>query len=247
MKKPKVAGIIPARFGSARIRGKPLRLIRGKPLVERVYQKASKSKLMDDLVVATDDQRILNAVLGFGGKASLTSTKHKSGSDRVAEAASQLDCELVVNIQCDQPFLNPRMLDQLIWYMFKNKKIYIATLAQRINKRHDLLDPDIVKVVMDKDSFALYFSRSPLPYSKTEGQAYYKHIGIYAFRKSFLIKLARWKQTPLEKSEKLEQLRVLENGYKIKVLVTKLDSPSVDSPSQLKKINRHSLCKRRKN
>jgi 3-deoxy-manno-octulosonate cytidylyltransferase (CMP-KDO synthetase) len=240
MKKIKVAGIIPARFASARMPGKPLRSVRGKPLVQRVYQQASKSAFIDKLVVATDDRRIVDAVSTFGGEAVLTSTKHESGTDRVAEAADKLNCDLVVNIQCDQPFLNPKTLNQLISYMLKNEKVYMATLAQRIDKRKDLSDPNIVKVVMDKNGYALYFSRSPLPYSKTKSQIYYKHTGIYGLRKDFLAKYAKLAQTPLEKSERLEQLRVLENGYKIKVLISKYDSPSIDTPLQLKDINHKS-------
>lgn len=237
MKKLKAVAVIPARFASARMPGKPLKLVRGEPLIQRVYQQAGKSVLIDKLLVATDDRRIKDAVFDFSGKVILTSPRHKSGSDRVAEAVEGLDCELVLNIQCDQPFLNPKMLDQLILYMSKNRKTCMVTLAQRIEQRKDLLDPNVVKVVMDINGFALYFSRSPLPYSKTKNQIYYKHIGIYGFKKDFLKKFAGLKQTPLEKSEKLEQLRVVENGYKIKVLVSKYDSTSIDSPSQLKKIN----------
>ncbi|HEX9917263.1 MAG TPA: 3-deoxy-manno-octulosonate cytidylyltransferase [candidate division Zixibacteria bacterium] len=240
MKKIKVAGIIPARFASARMPGKPLRSVWGEPLIQRVYQQARKSAFIDKLLVATDDHRIMDAVFGFGGEAVLTSAKHKSGTDRAGEAADKLNCDLVVNIQCDQPFLNPKMLDQLISYMLKNKKIYMATLAQRINQKKDLSDPNVVKVVMDRNGYALYFSRSLLPYSKAENRTYYKHAGIYGFRKDFLAKYAKLAQTPLEKSEKLEQLRVLENGYKIKVLISKYNSLSIDTPLQLKEINHKS-------
>ena len=238
MKKAKVVGVIPARFASARMPGKPLKSVRGKSLIQRIYQQASKSILIDKLLVATDDRRIRDAVFGFGGEVVLTSPEHKSGSDRVAQAIKGLDGELVLNIQCDQPFLNPKMLDQLVSYMLKNRKIYMTTLAQKINHNKDLSDPNVVKVVMDKNGFALYFSRSTLPYSKAKNRIFYKHIGIYGFNRNFLKKFAELKQTPLEKIEKLEQLRVLENGYKLKVLVSKYDSISVDSPSQLKKINR---------
>jgi len=244
MKKAKVVGVIPARFASTRMPGKPLKLVRGKPLIQRVYQQASKSVLIDKLLVATDDRRIRDAVLSFGGEVILTSPEHKSGSDRVAEAVRGFNCGLVLNIQCEQPFLNPRMLDRLISYMLENRKTHMATLALRIKQKRDRLDPNVVKVVMDKDGFALYFSRLPLPYSKTNDRFCYKHIGIYGFSRSFLRRFARLEQTPLEKAEKLEQLRVLENGYKIKVLVLKYDSTSIDSPSQLRKINRDYPIKR---
>lgn len=237
-------GVIPARYNSSRLPGKPLLPIQGKPLVQRVYESASRSKLLNQVLVATDDQRIRKSVDDFGGKVILTSSKPKTGSDRVAEAVKGMNCDLVLNIQCDEAFMNPKMLDQLIGFMQKNKDVQIGTLAKKVNDADFFKNPDRVKVVLDKDGNAIYFSRFPIPFQRGNGRKginYYEHIGVYAFRKGFLSKFAELKQTPLEKTESLEQLRVLENGYKIKVLLTDYDSKSINSHSDLKKFNKEEL------
>ena len=236
----KTIGVIPARFGSKRLVGKPLILISGKPLVQQVYKQAEKSLLLDEILVATDDERIKKVVEDFGGKALLTSKKFPTGTDRVAQAVKNINCDMVLNIQCDEAFLDPKMLDQLIKFMQKDKKILMGTLAREIKEKEKISDPNVVKVVLDKENFALYFSRLPIPYPRDNNKRKincYQHIGIYAFRKSFLMKFAGLKQTPLEKLEKLEQLRALENGYKIKVWITNYSSHSIDTKKDFKKFN----------
>lgn len=241
MKKNLVLGVIPVRYNSSRLPGKPLLPLRGKPLIQRVYERASKSKLLDSLLVATDDQRIENKVKGFGGKVVLTSQKPRTGSDRVAEAVRNLNYDLILNIQGDEPFLKPQMLDQLINFMQKNKNVQMGTLAKKVKDKDFFKNPDRVKVVMDKNGNAIYFSRFSIPFQrKKEKINYYEHIGIYAFRKKFLSKYSQLKQTPLEKSESLEQLRVLENGYRIKVLLTKYGSKSINSYVDLKGLKKRS-------
>lgn len=241
MKKDIVLGVIPARYNSSRLPGKPLLLIRGKPLIQRVYESASQSRFLDNLLVATDDQRIRQSVDDFSGKVVLTSSKPKTGSDRVAEAVRGLNYDLVLNIQCDEAFMNPKMLDRLINFMRKNKDVQMGTLAKKANDLDFFENPDRVKVVLDKDGNAIYFSRFPIPFQRQNGKKginYYEHIGVYAFRKGFLSKYAELKQSSLEMAESLEQLRVLENGYKIKVLLTDYDSKTINSHSDLKKINK---------
>jgi 3-deoxy-manno-octulosonate cytidylyltransferase (CMP-KDO synthetase) len=243
MKKDLVIGVIPVRYNSSRLPGKPFLPIQGKPLLQRVYQRASGSKLLDKLVVATDDGRIKKLVESFGGKVVLTSQKPKSGTDRVAEAVRNSNHSIVLNIQGDEPFLNPKMLDELIGYMKRNKNVRMGTLAMKVRDKDFFENPNRVKVVMDKNGEALYFSRFPIPFQR-DGKKnkidYYEHIGVYAFRKGFLWGYASLKQTPLEKSESLEQLRVLENGYKIKVLVTKYGSKSINSFSDLRGLKKRS-------
>lgn len=241
MRKNKAIGVIPARYDSSRLPGKPLISIRGKPLIQRVYQKVSKSKLLDSVLVATDDQRVKELMGNLGGEVKLTSRNHRTGSDRVAEAIRGIACDIVLNIQCDEPFLDPRMVDDLIRLMKKEKDLKMATLAYKIKDPELIYDPNIVKVVLDRRNFALYFSRMPVPFQRSDGKSpskssFYEHIGVYGFRKSFLLKFAQLPRSPLEMTERLEQLRVLENGYKIKVLVTKYNSRAINSYSDLKRM-----------
>ena len=241
MKKDIVLGVIPARYNSSRLPGKPLLSIKGKPLIQRVYESASRSILLNQVIVATDDERIKSGVREFGGKVVLTSSKPKTGSDRVAEAVRGLNYDLVLNIQCDEAFMNPKMLDQLIGFMKKNKDVLMGTLAKKVKDEDFFKNPDRVKVVLDKDGNAIYFSRFPIPFQRGNGEKgvnYYEHIGVYAFRKGFLSKYAKLKQTPLEKAESLEQLRALENGYKIKVLLTDYNSKTINSHTDLRKFNK---------
>jgi 3-deoxy-manno-octulosonate cytidylyltransferase (CMP-KDO synthetase) len=190
-------------------------------MIEHVYTRAAQSTLLSDLVVATDDERIFRAVEGFGGKAAMTSPDHPSGTDRVAEVAAASDADVVVNIQGDEPFLSPRVLDQLVEPFQSDPALEMSTLARRIENDESLHDPNVVKVVFDRRGHALYFSRSLIPYPRRgEAPAAYEHIGLYGFRRDFLLAYAKLEPTPLERTEALEQLRALENGHGIRVVVT---------------------------
>ena len=229
--------VIPARYGSTRFEGKPLAEINGKPMIYHVYQRAKKVKCVDDVIVATDDERIKKAVEAFNGKAVMTSKEHKSGTDRVAEVAERIDADIIVNVQGDEPLISPEAIEQAVMPLVENKKIRMSTLMTKITKEAEYNDHNIVKVVTDKEGFALYFSRSLIPYPRGKQRLNaYKHIGIYVYRKDFLIRFAAMSQTPLEQTESLEQLRVLENGFKIKVVETDYDSISVDTPRDLEVI-----------
>ena len=242
-----IIGIIPARFGSTRLPGKPLIKIKGKTMIQRVYEQAKKSKYISKVIVATDDKRIYNEIEKFGGISVLTSKKHKSGTDRIAEAAKNKRYSIVVNIQGDEPFIDPVNIDKAIKPLIKDKNLNVSTLAVRISAFDELYDPNNVKVVLDKYNNALYFSRSAIPFDDDDVKKnlnkipnkknFYKHIGLYVYRKDFLLKLSKMKDSYLEQSEKLEQLRILENGEKIKVVLTKKDSFSIDSKEDLMKIN----------
>lgn len=245
-------GIIPARYGSTRFEGKLLQDLCGKPVIQHTWENAKKSKSIEDLIIATDDKRIYNTARGFGAKVTYTSKAHKSGSDRLTEVVSSIDTKVVVNIQADEPFIHPSMIDDVVSPFLKDKSLHMATLCHKIKKTEDLLDPNVVKVVMDRKGFVLYFSRLAIPYaprttheseaqrSLPKGDAqrtmnHYKHIGLYAYTKDFLFTFKSLPQSRLEKIEKLEQLRVIENGYKIKVVETKHDTVGIDTPEDLVK------------
>lgn len=233
-----VLGVIPARYGSTRLEGKPLVDIIGKPMIQHVYENVTRSSILDDVIVATDDSKIKKVVEGFGGKAVLTSPDYTTGTDRVAEVARNLDVQVVVNIQGDEPFINPEMINEVAEPLLRDKNILMGTLMHKIKNEEDLSNPNVVKVVTDKSGFALYFSRSLIPYPRrSEGHRAFEHIGIYCYQKDFLLKFAELKPTPLETSESLEQLRALENGYRIKVVLTKQKyiALSVDTPEDLEK------------
>ena len=236
--------IIPSRFGSERFRGKPLALIAGKPMIQRVYEQAVKSKSISRVVVATDDQQIFDTVKNFDGQVVMTSTTLRSGTDRVAEAASVLGLnsdEIVINIQGDQPVYNSLVLDELVLPFTESNDIKMATLAFKIKNKEEITNPKDVKVIFDKDNFAIYFSRAQIPYPRDNDVApdYYKHLGFYAYKKSFLDKISNLNSGEYENIEKLEQLRVLEFGYKIKISVTKYDAPGVDIPEDIQKIEQY--------
>ncbi len=235
-------GIIPARFGATRFEGKLLADLCGKPVIQQTWENASKSKAIEDLMIATDDKRIYNAAKGFGAKVIYTSKAHKSGSDRLTEVAASIDTNIVVNIQADEPLIHPSMIDDVVSPLLKTKEeVPMATLCHKINEEYELFDRNIVKVVMDRKGFAMYFSRSVIPYkprSTNNGHGikkHYKHIGLYAYTKDFLFTFKSLPQSPLEKIEKLEQLRVIENGYKIKVIETAHDTVGIDTPEDLVK------------
>lgn len=237
-------GIIPARFDSQRLPGKPLIPIAGKPMIEQVYRRAKKAKSLDEVIVATDDKRIYQTVKKFGGKVFLTPKNIKSGSDRVALVAKKIKCDIVVNIQGDEPTIKPQMIDQLVESLRRGPIVPMATLIRKIVNFQKLQNPNVVKVVKDKGDFALYFSRYCIPYFRTANGSgkldknklknYFEHIGIYAYRKNFLLKFTQMPPSLLEMAEKLEQLRVLENGYKIKLVETKFKTHPVDTKSDIK-------------
>jgi 3-deoxy-manno-octulosonate cytidylyltransferase (CMP-KDO synthetase) len=236
-KAQKVIGIIPARFASSRFPGKVLAEIAGKPMIQRVYELSGNSATLDELLVAVDDKRVYDCVTGFGGRAVMTSTGHQSGTDRLAEVMSGIEGDIVVNIQGDQPLFDARMIDECVEPLVSNPEIPMSTLKVKIAP-HEYHDPGVVKVVTDKEGLALYFSRSLIPHSRDNTAIeVYEHIGLYAYRKDFLFTYAGLPQTYLEKTEMLEQLRVLEHGYKIYVAGTVCHRNagfSVDTPEDLK-------------
>ncbi len=235
----KAIGIIPARYGSKRFPGKSLVDIFGKPMIQHVWERASQARTLERVIIATDDERILEKAKEFGAEAVLTSPSLSSGTERVAVAARDWDVDIVANIQGDEPLIAPQAIDEAIQSLIDNPKIPMATLAYRTTKKEEIEDPNVVKVVFTKDNFALYFSRSPIPYPKEYHSPFYKHLGLYVYRKEFLLKLAKMKPTPLERMEGLEQLRVLENGYRIKVVETEHDSIGVDTPGDLERVKSH--------
>lgn len=240
-----VIAIIPARFASTRFPGKPLALIQNKPMIQHVYEKAVHSGLFSEVVVATDDKRIEDVVCAFGGKAIMTSSNHQSGTDRCGEVIQKLDqkFDIVINIQGDEPFIKKEQLEQLI-NLFKNPQADIATLKKALTETHDVFNPNVVKVVSDIHKKALYFSRNPIPFARgidkekwLEGQSYFKHLGLYGYRANVLKKLVQLPPSQLEKTESLEQLRWLENGYSIMIDETPFESIGIDTPEDLRRLN----------
>jgi 3-deoxy-manno-octulosonate cytidylyltransferase (CMP-KDO synthetase) len=239
----RVYAFIPARFESTRFPGKPLAPIAGKPMIEHVYRRALSCPDISDVFVATDDERISSCVHGFGGKAIGTEKTHPCGTDRIAEAVRILhldEDDLIVNIQGDQPLFEPAIVSDLINPIKKNPRIQVTTVMFRIADETEVEDPKHVKVVTDKEGFALFFSRSPIPYFRDfiSKKVHYKHLGFYAYRAGFLRTFASLPVGQLESSEKLEQLRALENGFKIKVVETAFDSIEVDTPEDIKRVER---------
>ncbi len=243
-----ILAVIPARYGSTRFPGKSLAMIRDKPMIQWVYERTKSSTLISTVIVATDDERIRQAVLSFGGEAIMTSPDHTTGTDRIAEVAGKYSCDIIVNVQGDEPLIQPEMIDQAIQPLLDDQSVPMSTLCKRIVSDDEAFDPNVVKVVFDTHGFALYFSRAPIPWDRDgwTGKVFgsdfamtkpmYKHIGLYVYRKDFLLQYARMPQTPLETAEKLEQLRVLEQGYKIRTVITQYDSFGVDIPGDLSKI-----------
>ncbi|MCP4613710.1 MAG: 3-deoxy-manno-octulosonate cytidylyltransferase [Planctomycetes bacterium] len=236
-----MVGVIPARYGSSRFEGKVLADIAGKPMIQWVYERAKQSKTLDELFVAVDDPRVQSVVEGFGGQAILTEAHHKSGTDRIAEVVEKMTADIIVNIQGDQPLIDPNMIDEAVEPMVDNPEIQMSTLKREIEK-DEFGDPGVVKVVVDENDFALYFSRSLIPYPLyEENMRAYEHVGLYVYRKDFLLEISKIPQGYLEKIESLEQLRVLEKGYKILVVETKMDKVagiSVDTPEDLERVER---------
>ena len=247
----KTVGVIPARWGSKRFEGKVLADLLGKPVIQHVWESAKKAKALDDLVVACDDERIMKVVESFGGKAVYTSVDQPSGTDRLAEAVNPMDVRIVVNIQGDEPLVRPIMIDNLVMALEDEKIAQMATMIKRIEDNDELTNSNVVKAVFDKNGYAIYFSRYAIPYNRTNATdkkkkpVYYKHIGIYAFTKDFLFTFRNLPKSSLENAEKLEQLRVLEYGYKIKVVETKFDTVGVDTHEDLMRVKEIMLSEKR--
>jgi 3-deoxy-manno-octulosonate cytidylyltransferase (CMP-KDO synthetase) len=238
----KAIGVIPARFASTRFPGKVLALIAGKPMIQHVWEQAKKCRELSDLLIACDNDEVLKAAQSFGAKAVMTSPDHPSGSDRIAEAVGKLSVDIVVNIQGDEPFIESKVIDALVAALKNDAKASVATVIKEIKDDADIRNPNVVKVVIDQNNYALYFSRSPIPYNRNAerpaGLKYFKHLGLYAYRKEFLMSYKDWPKSMLETAEQLEQLRILEAGHKIKTIETDLESLAVDTPEDLEKIVR---------
>lgn len=237
----KILAIIPARYASTRFPGKPLALIRGKTMIQRVYEQVTKCHQVDDVLVATDDERITNLVKGFGGKVMMTASSHQSGTDRCAEVVKNMigEYDVVINVQGDEPFILPEQVT-LLCNCFANESIEIATLIKRITKREELFNVNVVKVVLNEKNEAMYFSRSAIPHMRGVSEDYwinmanyYKHIGIYGYRTEVLTKIVDLPLNALEKAESLEQLRWLSNGFKIQTAITDTETISVDTIEDL--------------
>ncbi len=226
-----IAGVIPARWGSTRFPGKPLHEIAGKPLLRHVWERAGRARRLDELIIATDDMRIAEAAFAWGAEVSLTSPRHRSGTDRVAEVAGRLKrATHVINIQGDEPLLEPALLDRMAAHLRQDRSIQMVTAAHPFDDASEAASPHQVKVVLDRAGRALYFSRSPIPFPREGQPVLLRHQGIYGYRRDLLLQFVRWKPTPLERAESLEQLRALEHGVRIHVLVTKHGFAGVDTP-----------------
>ena len=231
--------VIPARYASTRLPGKPLADICGKPMICRVLERASRAQKPEKVIVATDDERIYDAVRAEGGEAILTRADHPTGTDRLAEVAEAYsEVDLIVNVQGDEPLIEPSVIDELIAPFEMDENLPMATVMVRMDDAAEQLNPNNVKVIVDKLGYALYFSRSLVPYPRAAAGPVYKHIGIYAYRRDFLLRYARLEPTPLERAESLEQLRALENGYGIRVLETDCRFVGVDTPEDLALVNK---------
>jgi 3-deoxy-manno-octulosonate cytidylyltransferase (CMP-KDO synthetase) len=235
----RILAVIPARYASTRFPGKPLADLGGRPLIEHVYRRVTECRAIGTVIVATDDDRIRHAVEAFGGHARMTHPAHVSGTDRVAEVARGFDCDLVVNVQGDEPLIEPAMIEEAL-APFADPAIHLATLRRRIDDPADYLDPHVCKVVVDRTGRALYFSRTPIPYRRDRDAVLeaWKHVGLYVYRRRCLLEFARMPPTALERLEALEQLRALENGIQIAVVETRHNSVGVDTPDDLERVRR---------
>jgi len=242
--------IIPARYDSTRFPGKPLCPLKGIPIIQHVYENSMRARKADDVIIATDSETILEKVRTFGGKAVMTDKRHRSGTDRIAEVANSLDSDIIVNVQADEPLIRPEMIDDVI-DVLNDQRASIGTLIKKIEDPREIVNPNVVKVVFDREWFALYFSRSPIPFQRDEWKSvfdvsnpqsvirnFYKHIGIYSYRRKVLLSLAILEQTELEKREKLEQLRALEHGMRIKLKETFFETYGVDTPEDLERVEK---------
>jgi 3-deoxy-manno-octulosonate cytidylyltransferase (CMP-KDO synthetase) len=239
--------VIPARYASTRFPGKPLAPLKGIPIIQHVYENSIRARRADSVIVATDSETIFEKVLSFGGKAVMTSAAHPSGTDRTAEVALAVEYDIIVNVQGDEPLVRPEMIDDVV-AVLDDSRASIGTLAKRIEDPREIFDPNVVKVVFERNGFALYFSRAPIPYHRDEWKdpcqaavhgsrsTVYKHIGIYSYRREVLLRLTELEPSRLELLEKLEQLRALENGFIMKVMETQEETFGVDTPEDLERI-----------
>ncbi len=243
----KAVVIIPSRFDATRFPGKPLATLKGKSIIQHVYEQTSRSRLAGEVYVATDDKRIFDEVTSFNGHAVMTSGSHTCGTDRIAEAAKNIECDIIVNVQGDEPFIRPEMVDDTIQILRDDETASMSTLCVRIDNQEELLSPHSVKVVTDREGYAMYFSRSPIPYYRDEWTdlnsishipdktVLMKHIGIYGYRKNVLVEFTSMEKSALEDIEKLEQLRALSAGFKIKVKETAFNTFGIDTKEDLRK------------
>ena len=242
MSSAKVVVVIPARYGSTRLPGKPLVLLAGKPMIQRVFERAKLSKRVDQVIVATDDERIVKAVQKFGGEAKMTRPDHRTGTERVAEVAAHVEGDLFVNVQGDEPLLDPEALDTAVNSLLEEPQASISTVATPIKTPGDIMDPNVVKTVLDFESNALYFSRAPIPWVRDTASKIHvqhlKHLGLYVFQRDALLEYPTLPQGELERIEQLEQLRWLENGWKIRVAEVAHDAVSVDIPEDVARVEK---------
>jgi 3-deoxy-manno-octulosonate cytidylyltransferase (CMP-KDO synthetase) len=231
----KIVGVIPARWASTRFEGKVLALIKDKPMIQHVWENSSQSELLNDLIIACDDDRVVVAAEQFGAKTVLTSKNHASGTDRIAEAIESVEGDIIVNIQGDEPLIDPAVIDALVKALLDDPSCSMGTVIKVVTTKKELKDPNVVKVVVDGEMNALYFSRSAIPYNRDgeDDVIHYKHLGVYAYRRDFLLSYKSLPKSNLEKCEQLEQLRALEFGYKIKTVVTDIETIGVDTPEDL--------------
>lgn len=238
----KVVIVIPARYGSTRLPGKPLVQIAGKPMVQRVYERAKLAKLASQVIVATDDERILKAVEAFGGEARMTRPDHRTGTERIAEVAAHTEGDVFVNVQGDEPLLDPQAVDTAVSSLLEEPVAQISTVAVPIKTPGDIMDPNVVKTVLDFDGNALYFSRAPIPWVRDKGThnvvRHLKHLGLYVFQREALLEYPTLPVGELERIEQLEQLRWMENGWKIRVAETEHDAVSVDVPEDVDRVEK---------
>jgi 3-deoxy-manno-octulosonate cytidylyltransferase (CMP-KDO synthetase) len=230
--------IIPARYGSTRFPGKPLADLWGKPIIQHVWERAGRSRFADRVIVATDDERIASVARGFGAEVAMTRADHPSGTDRVAEVARALDSDIIANVQGDEPLIDPAVIDAAIAPLTEDSSIPMGTVCCPIEETAELANPNVVKVVLDRRGFALYFSRLPIPFvrDRRADTTRYRHLGLYVYRRDFLLSLAGLAPMPLEQAERLEQLRVLEHGHRIRVVIVDRASPGVDTPEDLERL-----------
>ena len=239
---PRVVVVIPARYAATRLPGKPLVPLAGKPMVQRVYERAKQAQTVRRVLVATDDQRILDAVAAFGGEARMTRSDHRTGTERIAEVAANVDGDVFVNVQGDEPLIDPSSIDTAVAALLEDPAVQIATVATPIRHAGDIMDPNVVKTVLDFEDNALYFSRAPIPWVRDSQQKvhvkYWKHLGLYVFQRAALLEYPTLPQGELEKIEQLEQLRWMENGWKIRVAEVAHDAVSVDVPEDVVRVEK---------
>ena len=236
----KILGVIPARLASSRFPAKVLAPLAAKPMIQHVYERASLARYISSTIIATDDEQVFEVARSFGARVRMTSRDHASGTDRVAEVASAEDASIVVNIQGDEPLIDPNAIDVAILPLLHDTSLVMSTLKKRIEDPRELTDPNVVKVVTDRHQNAIYFSRSPIPYERDPGSrsAAFKHIGLYVYQRDFLLNYSNLPVGPLETAERLEQLRALENGHQIRVVETEYESIGVDTPADLERVSR---------